>query len=436
MPVTHPPNAECVQSSKRTLEATLEDLRAAHDIAWACLTHAEYLIQLSSLDNQRWGEVESAVGSLNEAVNSSYILDAVGHKFTFGPAVSFANINGRNAHVAARSLAIRMQGKIETEHWATGNPIALFLKDSLGGLPKYDFDSWHAELDSEYDRARSTLAAEKSRGMAFPTEQTMTTNSLIVGPLAPLPSEDTQGWEDLKEAFADLATYMKKRPDWRLDRCADASYSAGLLVVLRGVGTAMDSLGLKECLGQLRYASGTHQSHAQRFLELGFGAPAEVEKYFREKFITHQAMEPSFFDKMRRFVAQFADELLAKTQPRSNSANEEAEIVIEQNPSNRAKPSCPSRPLVIDEPTFSISWQKGEPLTLGNRKEFHLLAALWASCNQYVPHTELAQQLGGDAFDKLTHIKSRLVKLLRHAGLENLANLIKTQKGHYGLFIS
>jgi hypothetical protein len=93
-------------------------------------------------------------------------------------------------------------------------------------------------------------------------------------------------------------------------------------------------------------------------------------------------------------------------------------------------------PLVIDEATFKITWEGRGPLYVGNRKELHLLAQLWSSRNQYISHTDLAQRLGGDELDKVTHVKSRLVKLLKERGLEDLADRIKSQKGHYGLFIS
>jgi 7-cyano-7-deazaguanine synthase in queuosine biosynthesis len=95
-----------------------------------------------------------------------------------------------------------------------------------------------------------------------------------------------------------------------------------------------------------------------------------------------------------------------------------------------------NEPLVIDETTFKITWQGREPLEIGNRKEFHLLTLLASSRNQYISQTDLAQGLGGDELDKVTHIKSRLVKFLKNNGLEDLASRIKSQRGHYGLFIS
>jgi 7-cyano-7-deazaguanine synthase in queuosine biosynthesis len=93
-------------------------------------------------------------------------------------------------------------------------------------------------------------------------------------------------------------------------------------------------------------------------------------------------------------------------------------------------------PLVVDQATFKITWQGRGPLEIGNRKEFHLLSFLASSRDQYISHTDLAQRLGKDQLDTVTHIKSRLVKFLKKNGFEDLARRIKSQKGHYGLFIS
>jgi hypothetical protein len=104
-------------------------------------------------------------------------------------------------------------------------------------------------------------------------------------------------------------------------------------------------------------------------------------------------------------------------------------------PAQPATKAAPSNGLVIDETTFSVSWQSGAPLKLGNRKEFRLLHELAKSVGRYVAFSELAERLGGDSMDKLTHVKSRLAKILRENGYEDLATKIKTEKEHYGLFL-
>ena len=92
--------------------------------------------------------------------------------------------------------------------------------------------------------------------------------------------------------------------------------------------------------------------------------------------------------------------------------------------------------LVLDESLFSITWDGQSPLEIGNRKEFHLLHELAKSAGRYVAFSDLAERLGGDAMDKVTHVKSRLVKILRENGYDDLAKRIKTQKENYGLFLS
>lgn len=92
--------------------------------------------------------------------------------------------------------------------------------------------------------------------------------------------------------------------------------------------------------------------------------------------------------------------------------------------------------LQVDEAAFAISWMGLGPIHLGNRKEFHLLSLLSTARNKYLSHADLAQRLGGDELDAVTHVKSRLVKLLKEKGLDALAAKIKAQRGHYGLFFS
>ena len=92
--------------------------------------------------------------------------------------------------------------------------------------------------------------------------------------------------------------------------------------------------------------------------------------------------------------------------------------------------------LVVDEASFSIRWDNLVPLEIGNKKEFRLLQSLASSPNRYLTFANLAQQLGGDELDEITHVKSRLVKMLKEKGYSSLAERIKTQKGHYGLFLS
>lgn len=90
----------------------------------------------------------------------------------------------------------------------------------------------------------------------------------------------------------------------------------------------------------------------------------------------------------------------------------------------------------IDHGKFSIVAKDRSPLVLGNRKEFHLLAALAEAPDNYVPHSELAHRLGGDELNSVTHVKSRLVKQLTLGGYGDVAARILSARGHYGLFLS
>lgn len=90
----------------------------------------------------------------------------------------------------------------------------------------------------------------------------------------------------------------------------------------------------------------------------------------------------------------------------------------------------------LNKSAFSLRWKGRKPLEIGNRKEFHLLDALLTGANRYLAHTDLAQKLGGDELDQIGHVKSRLTKLLKDNGYADLAKGIRTQKGHYGLFLA
>lgn len=92
--------------------------------------------------------------------------------------------------------------------------------------------------------------------------------------------------------------------------------------------------------------------------------------------------------------------------------------------------------LIVDQERFEITWNGNGPHHLGNTKAFHLLHQLWLARGKYVEHGTLAERIGGDENDTVTHVKSRLVKVLKDLGLQELAGLIRKQTGYYGLFIS
>lgn len=91
--------------------------------------------------------------------------------------------------------------------------------------------------------------------------------------------------------------------------------------------------------------------------------------------------------------------------------------------------------LQVDPDRFTVRWKGKNPVEIGNRKEFRLLQALHRSEGKYIGFADLAEQLGGDSLDDVKPVMSRLRKILKEAGYEDLAECIKTQKGHYGLIL-
>jgi DNA-binding response OmpR family regulator len=110
------------------------------------------------------------------------------------------------------------------------------------------------------------------------------------------------------------------------------------------------------------------------------------------------------------------------------------DLAVERHPASaEGQETCAA--LQIDPERFTVCWNAKCPVEIGNRKEFHLLQALHTSEGRYVGFADLAEQLGGESFDDIKPVMSRLRKLLKDAGYEDLAACIKTQKGHYGLFL-
>lgn len=92
--------------------------------------------------------------------------------------------------------------------------------------------------------------------------------------------------------------------------------------------------------------------------------------------------------------------------------------------------------VIVNEETFSVQLGNRAPCSLGNSRQFKLLAHLIARPHRYVSFTELASAIGGDEFDRETVIvaKCRLCKRLAMQGYEDLANLIVSQPDHYAFW--
>ena len=100
------------------------------------------------------------------------------------------------------------------------------------------------------------------------------------------------------------------------------------------------------------------------------------------------------------------------------------------------EPSQPAGDLILDECAFSVRVGSQKACELGNTRRYHLLKALAKSPGSYVSFTELAERMGGDLrdVDALPATKCRLVKHLCNQGQRVIADSIRTQPDHYGLF--
>ena len=133
-----------------------------------------------------------------------------------------------------------------------------------------------------------------------------------MSPLAPLPPEDQPFWEHLRRAFARLVECMRGRPDGRLSQATD--FHQQLTETLRGVGMALRAVGLQNCMDDWVCAAG-HESYARNLLQFARDPTPEAVG----RLLTQDARESEFFDGMRRAIYQFAEGLLAATQPRAES---------------------------------------------------------------------------------------------------------------------
>jgi hypothetical protein len=131
-------------------------------------------------------------------------------------------------------------------------------------------------------------------------------------PFSPLPPEDKQLWEQLRQAFARLLECMQGRPNASLSNAI--SFHRQLTGALRDVGMALSAVGLQDCMDEWDYPVG-HGSYARNLLQLSRDpSPESVGRL-----LAQDARETVFFDKMRRDIFQFAEGLLAATQPRAES---------------------------------------------------------------------------------------------------------------------
>lgn len=121
-------------------------------------------------------------------------------------------------------------------------------------------------------------------------------------------------------------------------------------------------------------------------------------------------------------------------QNRVSGSGPPPECLTGANPAQTsAPPDSRAAAPVLNESTFSVHWN-GRTCELGNSPRFRLMKELVSTPNCYTTFEKLAERMGDDS-DGIYHVKSRLIANLRNANMGDLAALIRTADGHYGLFI-
>lgn len=93
--------------------------------------------------------------------------------------------------------------------------------------------------------------------------------------------------------------------------------------------------------------------------------------------------------------------------------------------------------ITINKSAFTVCLVNKPPLRLGNTDEFRFLCALIERVNTFVAHADLAELLGKDClYAGPKVLKFRLAQKLRKGDYKSLANAIRSETGHYGLFLN
>lgn len=94
------------------------------------------------------------------------------------------------------------------------------------------------------------------------------------------------------------------------------------------------------------------------------------------------------------------------------------------------------RKIWVDVGTFTVVFC-GRRCFLGNTKPFRLIEFLAARINRFLSHTTLLEHVWPDQLVENVTLRTTvrdLKRRLEHAGIPQLAELILSQPGHYGLF--
>ena len=92
--------------------------------------------------------------------------------------------------------------------------------------------------------------------------------------------------------------------------------------------------------------------------------------------------------------------------------------------------------LEVDAMQFAVRMGQRKPCDLGSTQEFRFFKVLADSNNKWVPHLEIEHEVGLRNWEarRLKEVKSRMIHVLRESGYGALVEMIKTIRGHYGLF--
>lgn len=119
----------------------------------------------------------------------------------------------------------------------------------------------------------------------------------------------------------------------------------------------------------------------------------------------------------------------AETRGRTTTAEDETEPPVQPTLKHS---------LSLDDRTFRISW-RGKTDELGNHGPFKFLKLLASRAGAFVAHEEIGEACCSDERDAsdaaIRQLKERTVRKLKVLGRQDLADAIRGEPGHYGLFL-
>src|SRR5512135_38904 len=224
-------------------------------------------------------------------------------------------------------------------------------------------------------------------------------------------------------------------PDGRLVRCAQDRIAAFVILVLTEDGTwepldrdrpLLAALGAPK---SLKHDADVEEILSGHWIE-GRPGPADPEGY--NSLVDYRPIDPPSLGTPASSPPAAtpgpAPER-AKTRGRTTPADEGTEP--------QKQPA--SDPLLsLDDHTFSLTW-RGKTCFLGNNGSFKLLKLLESRRGEFIEDHEIGEKCcrNEDLAEgpAMRQVKGRLVKCLRSNEMDDLADAIKRQLGHYGLIL-